>query len=171
MRSAIVCSAVSAAGTVLDLALKNGVEALPDSAFPRTVPGTGEKVRLEKVHNPGFPMGTLKNRPELVRGFPLFVLSLLSGRYLLLSRKKGKLAEKLGLAAVIGGGASNIFDRCFRGYVVDYINVKAGPLRKIAFNLGDAMIGAGGLLIAGSELVRMAAGAARKKKETGGDLG
>ena len=85
MRSAYVCSAFSAAGTVLDLVLKNSIEALPDSAFPRTVPGTGEKVNLQKVHNPGFPMGTLSSRPELVRGFPLFVLALLSGRYYLLS--------------------------------------------------------------------------------------
>ena len=32
MRSAYVCSAFSAAGTVLDLVLKNSIEALPDSA-------------------------------------------------------------------------------------------------------------------------------------------
>lgn len=171
MRSAYVCSAFSAAGTVLDLVLKNSIEALPDSAFPRTVPGTGEKVNLQKVHNSGFPMGTLSSRPELVRGFPLFVLTLLSGRYYLLSWKKGRLAEKIGLAAVIGGGFSNVFDRCFRGFVVDYINVKAGPLEKIVFNLGDAMIGTGGFLIAGSELLRTAGQAFRKTEETGGDLG
>ena len=99
------------------------------------------------------------------------MIALLSGRSYLLSWKKGRLAEKIGLAAVIGGGVSNVFDRCFRGFVVDYINVKAGPLEKIVFNLGDAMIGTGGFLIAGSELLRTAEQAFRKTEETGGDLG
>ncbi len=172
MISAILCSVFSAAGLVTDLVLKHGVEALPEETFPRSVPGTGGKVRIQKLHNPGFPMGTLGSRPELVRGFPLFVVSLLSGRYLLLAQKKGRLPEKLGLAAVIGGGLSNLFDRFFRGYVVDYIHVKAGPLDRIIFNLGDAMIGAGGFLLAGAEFLRMTAGLIRRRtKKTGGNLG
>ena len=179
MISAILSSAVSAAGAVLDLVLKNGVEALPDKSFPRDVPGTRGKVQLRKLHNPGFPMGTLAGRPEIVRGLPLAVVSVLTGRFLLLAGEPGKLPEKLGLAAVIGGGLSNLFDRFFRGFVVDYIHVKAGPLDQIIFNLGDAMIASGGALMAGTGFLRMAAGASRGKnpagaetgEETGGNIG
>lgn len=179
MISAILSSGVSAAAAVLDLVLKNGVEALPDESFPRDVPGTGGKVQLRKLHNPGFPMGTLAGRPELVRGLPLAVVSVLTGRFLLLARERGKLPEKLGLAAVIGGGLSNLFDRFFRGFVVDYIHVKAGPLDRIIFNLGDAMIASGGALMAGTGFLRLAAGIFGKKgtavtemgEETGGNLG
>lgn len=175
MISAILSSAVSAAGTALDLVMKHGVEALPDGAFPRDVPGTGGKVQLRKLHNPGFPMGTLAGRPELVRGLPLAVISLLTGRFLLLAGEPGKIPEKIGLAAVIGGGLSNLFDRFFRGFVVDYIHVKAGPLDRIIFNLGDAMIASGGAIVAGTGLLRLAAGAVTGKGPagagTGGNLG
>ncbi len=157
MISAILYSAISGIGLAADLVMKNGIEALPDKDFPRDVPGTKGKVRLEKLHNPGFPMGTLSSRPELVRGFPLFVVSLLSGRFLLLLRERGHVTEKLGLAAVIGGGLSNVFDRIFRGYVVDYLHVKAGPMDRIIFNLGDAMIAGGSALIGASEFLRTAA--------------
>lgn len=171
MISAILSSAVSAAGAVLDLVMKHGVEALPDGSFPRDVPGTGGKVQLRKLHNPGFPMGTLAGRPELVRGLPLAVISLLTGRFLLLTREHGKVPEKFGIAAVIGGGLSNLFDRFFRGFVVDYIHVKAGPLDRIIFNLGDVMIAFGGALMAGTGFLRMAAGAFRKTGTAGTEMG
>ena len=179
MISAILSSAVSAAGAALDLVMKHGVESMPDSAFPRDIPGTGGKVQLRKLHNPGFPMGTLSGRPELVRGLPLAVVSVLTGRFLLLAQRPGKLAEKFGLAAVIGGGLSNLFDRIFRGFVVDYVHVKAGPLDRIIFNLGDVMIASGGALMAAAGFLRMAAGVfrgnaapgAEMPEETGGNLG
>ena len=116
-------------------------------------------------------MGTLAGRPEIVRGLPLAVVSVLTGRFLLLAREPGRLPEKLGLAAVIGGGLSNLFDRFFRGFVVDYIHVKAGPLDQIIFNLGDAMIASGGALMAGTGFLRMAAGAFRGKDPAGTEMG
>ena len=83
-----------AAGAVLDLVLKNGVEALPDRSFPRDVPGTGGKVQLRKLHNPGFPMGALKEKPELVRCLPLAVTSAL----LLVSGTPENLRKKIPIA-------------------------------------------------------------------------
>ena len=63
-------AALIALTSVLDLALKSGVESQPDTAYPRDVKGTGGLVQVRKLHNEGFPMGIMKEKPELVRCLP-----------------------------------------------------------------------------------------------------
>ena len=50
---------------------------------------------------------------------------------------------KIPLGLIIGGSLGNIFDRIFRGYVVDFIDFKFWPV----FNLADTMINIGVFLI------------------------
>ena len=107
-------AALIALTSVLDLALKSGVEAQPDTAYPRDVKGTGGLVQVRKLHNEGFPMGIMKEKPELVRCLPLAVASSLLLRLSCLLPKKGNHLEKAGLAFMIGGACSNLFDRFFR---------------------------------------------------------
>ena len=47
------------------------------------------------------------------------------------------------MALVVGGGLGNLIDRMARGRVVDFIQLRAGPLHTGVFNLGDAAILAG----------------------------
>ena len=54
--------------------------------------------------------------------------------------EQGKKARKLGMAMVIGGSLSNLYDRYVRGYVVDYFSLRFGPLKEVVFNLGDIFI-------------------------------
>ncbi len=131
-----------------DLILKSGIEEMPDQSFPRTVTGTREKLQIRKVHNAGFPMGVLKERPEVVRLLPLAASSALLMRFSLLLPRKGRILSKLGMSLTLGGSVSNLFDRFFRGYVVDYLFVDAKGLNKIVFNLGDLCIALGGALTA-----------------------
>ena len=63
---------------------------------------------------------------------------------------------------MIGGAFSNLFDRFFRGYVVDYLYIDKEPVSKVIFNLGDVFIAAGTVLAGLSGLLRAAAG--RKKR-------
>ena len=51
----------------------------------------------------------------------------------------------------LAGGASNLYDRTKRGYVVDYLNVQWKSLKKVVFNLGDIFIllGSGMMIVAG----------------------
>lgn len=147
---------------ILDLTIKHGVEGMPDEEFPREIPGTKGKAELRKLHNDGFPLGVFREFPELVRCLPLLVTSLLTARLSLLLPKKGRTLEKLGLALTIGGAASNLFDRFFRRYVVDYIYVGIGPLKKIVFNLGDVLIALGGIVSITASAVRAAARFFRK---------
>jgi signal peptidase II len=59
--------------------------------------------------------------------------------------KRGNELLKLGLSLIVAGGASNVWDRIKRKYVVDYIYWKR--LKKIIFNLADVMIALGSVLV------------------------
>ena len=54
--------------------------------------------------------------------------------------KKGRVLEKTALTLVLAGGASNLYDRLKRGYVVDYFSIQWKKLKKVVFNLGDIFI-------------------------------
>lgn len=51
--------------------------------------------------------------------------------------------EHLGYATVIAGALGNLADRLFRGYVVDFIHLRAWPV----FNVADIAVVVGALLI------------------------
>ena len=56
----------------------------------------------------------------------------------------------LGATLFVAGGASNWFDRVTHGTVIDFLNVRIGPVRSGVFNVADMAILAGlGLIIAG----------------------
>jgi len=52
-------------------------------------------------------------------------------------------AGQIGLALVLGGSLGNLWDRIFRGYVIDYIDLTFWPV----FNLADIMINLGAIII------------------------
>ena len=56
-------------------------------------------------------------------------------------------ARSVGAAAMIAGGASNLVDRMLRGRVVDFAILRAGPLHTGVFNLADAAILGGAILL------------------------
>ncbi len=58
-------------------------------------------------------------------------------------KQKG-LLPKLSFGLILGGALSNLFDRIFYGYVVDYIDIRIWPV----FNLSDMCISIGvGLML------------------------
>ena len=140
-------------GTTLaltDLAVKKEIEARPDEEFPKTVKESGGLIRLYKNHNPGFSFGFMKEYPKLVEMVPVCMLSAVAGAWAYVIGKKGRVLEKTALTLVLAGGASNLYDRLKRGYVVDYFSfgVKWAPLRAIVFNISDFCILIGALIIA-----------------------
>ena len=134
-------------GTTLaltDLAVKKEIEARPDEEFPKTVKESGGLIRLYKNHNPGFSFGFMKEYPKLVEMVPVCMLSAVAGAWAYVIGKKGR---------VLAGGASNLYDRLKRGYVVDYFSIQWKKLKKVVFNLGDIFIFAGSALFAAVQLV------------------
>lgn len=142
----VIVIAALAAG---DLLIKYYIERQKPEGFPRPLKHTGERIWLYRSHNAGFPFGFLEKYGELVRLLPLVVISGLGGVLCYLIPRKGGKVQKLGLAVVIGGALSNLYDRFVRRYVVDYFSIRAGWLKKVVFNLGDIFVFLGsGILLA-----------------------
>ena len=144
-------------GTTLaltDLAVKKEIEARPDEEFPKTVKESGGLIRLYKNHNPGFSFGFMKEYPKLVEMVPVCMLSAVAGAWAYVIGRKGRVLEKTALTLVLAGGASNLYDRLKRGYVVDYFSIQCGKLKKVVFNLGDIFVFLGSGILFGAELIK-----------------
>jgi signal peptidase II len=81
------------------------------------------------------------------------VLAILVGLcvWLMRSPRAGRL-EVIGIASILGGGLSNLLDRClYDGRVFDFLNVGIGTLRTGVFNVADMgiMLGVALLLLSG----------------------
>ncbi|MCC8023973.1 MAG: signal peptidase II [Clostridium sp.] len=124
----------------LDLGIKSVIENQEDDTFPRDLPSAKGIIKLHKNHNDGFPFGFMKEKPELVKGIPLMVISAMAGALGAFMTGKGKTMEKLGLSIALGGALSNLYDRLARGYVVDYFSIEWRSLKKVVFNLGDMFV-------------------------------
>jgi len=143
----MIYGAMAALVSGVDLVLKNWIEGQDQEKFPRPLDGCKGKIWLYRNHNAGFPFGFLQEREELVRTLPLVVTSMLGGILCWLECRKEKPCYRLGLALVIGGSLSNLYDRYVRKYVVDYFSLQFGVLKKVVFNLGDLFVFAGSAML------------------------
>lgn len=143
-----------AAVLLIDLGIKDTIEREDAKAFPKELEGTNGKIMLHRSHNEGFPFGALKQKKELVKQIPLAVISAVAGIFAWLYPRKGYMPEKIGLALVLGGGLSNLYDRMTRGYVVDYLSIRWKRLKEVVFNLADVCIVLGALLLVTAEAVQ-----------------
>lgn len=109
----------------------------------------GGKLIFRKAYNKGAALNFLAKKQEFVAGFSaaLVIVTLLAE--IALISKKGAHVLKIGLALIVGGGLSNVYDRLVRNYVVDYISfgVKWKKLKNIVFNLSDLCIFIGALFV------------------------
>jgi len=116
-----------------------------------------DKVIVQKVYNKGMMFNLGEEKTELVTGLTviIFLTSLAGFIYLLF--KKGHGALKLGTSLVIGGAASNLYDRLMKQKVVDYFsfNTKVKKIRQIVFNLSDWFIFIGVVIIFISKLKKI----------------
>jgi lipoprotein signal peptidase len=59
-------------------------------------------------------------------------------------RRGAPLSEQAAYSLIVAGAIGNVLDRAFRGYVIDFIEIRRWPV----FNVADAAILAGGILLA-----------------------
>lgn len=112
------------------------------------------KFIIQKYHNKGFALNAFEKYPKFVANGPALLCGGMFATLLVLLLKKGYGAVKLALSLIIGGAASNIYDRYSKHYVVDYIRfgVKWKWLREIVFNFSDFCIIAGTILLVLSQI-------------------
>ncbi len=135
----VVTWAIATAVFLADFLLKGYLH----SRFPfQSIPLIKNIFHITLVFNKGAAFGIFqKNGTFLIYVSILFILILL---FLI---KHEKVKSKFFLIAcglIIGGALSNLWDRIFLGYVIDYIDLRVWPV----FNLSDSCItvGAGFLL-------------------------
>jgi signal peptidase II len=131
---------------VTDFLIKNRIERKFQGGKSLTI--LGGKCKLQKLHNRGFAFGMAKEHERYARWISALFLPILLIRLLILLRKKQHKTQIIASAFLLGGAASNTYDRLQRGYVVDYLSVCSSNSRisKIVFNLSDLCILIGTLL-------------------------
>jgi len=67
--------------------------------------------------------------------------------WLLLAGRAGRAESQAGIALIAGGAAGNLLDRLLYGGVTDFLELYAGNFRWPAFNIADAAITIGAVLI------------------------
>jgi len=133
----------SAAALALDRTLKHKArnQTLPDLLIP------GGSVEFRPIENDGFAGSTFRDHPKGARYLPGIALGLIAPVLLRHFRQQSP-AAKCGIALLLAGAASNVFDRLCRGSVTDMLCFAKAPgrLKKLVFNVADFMILFGGLL-------------------------
>ncbi len=133
---------------LLDLKVKNYIEANKKLGKKEEI--LGGRIILNRHHNKGALLNIFDTKPKLVKIFSGLILTILSIVFVIVLGKEKKDGLKLGLSLIIGGAASNVFDRFKRGYVVDYFSFKS--LRRVIFNISDICIIIGSALLLMSEM-------------------
>ena len=89
--------------------------------------------------NQGVVFGLIENQ---IVGYSLLLVGLLVLGWMIKNVSLSHIAYRLSLILIIAGAFSNIVDRIFRGYVVDYLNF----FNLNHFNLADVFILTGAIL-------------------------
>lgn len=107
------------------------------------------------TYNHGAFLSLGAEMPDATRNiiFIYGVLAILAGLlgWLLRSSRLGRV-EVIAIACILGGGLSNLFDRCvYDGRVFDFLNMGIGRFRTGVFNVADVgiMLGVALLLLSG----------------------
>lgn len=138
---------LAAAVFLLDFFIKGKVEKTQKSGEERRM--FGDRIILRKYYNKGAILDSLHQWPRLVQILCGSAMLLLCILFFFVLREKGRYGMKLGMALVIGGGASNLYDRLAKGHVVDYFSIRCKwkRLQRIVFNISDWFIFLGAALM------------------------
>ncbi|MCI9007206.1 MAG: signal peptidase II [Lachnospiraceae bacterium] len=109
----------------------------------------GGAVRIKRLRNYGMAGGRFSGHMSSIIKFSGIMTLAGMVRFLSLLPKNGHKLQKAGYALLTGGALSNLYDRCKKGYVVDYVSFRTPfqRLNRLVFNLSDFFIMAGALLI------------------------
>ncbi len=95
---------------------------------------------LTLIHNRGAAFGILKNQTPLFIATSVFAIILIS---LNLKGAKSRNPYSVCLSLILAGALSNLIDRLFLGYVIDFLDFRIWPV----FNIADSAITVGAVLL------------------------
>lgn len=98
-------------------------------------------LKFTYVENTGGAFGIFENNLFAIILINIIILIFIS-RFMILQKERMTRLTKTGCILVLSGGISNLIDRIFRGYVIDYIDFTQ-IIQFPIFNLADIMITCG----------------------------
>ena len=131
----------------LDHAVKQEIEQLPEQEEEHLLPGGWQ----------GLSDCIIMEQPEDMPGdtwtrsirWSSCVTAGIAAMFAVGADKPDRKMEKTGYTFLLGGALSNLYDRCRKGYVTDYIRFHSPwkRLNELVFNLSDFFIMAGAVLV------------------------
>lgn len=114
----------------------------------QSIPVIKNFLYISVVFNSGAAFGILKGKTTFLIYIGLIFLLLFLMNFIKAEKKSKIFLISCGL--IMGGALSNLYDRIFIGYVVDYIDLRFWPV----FNISDSAISIGACLLFLSEFRR-----------------
>ena len=99
------------------------------------------------VKNTGIAFGMFQGFNQLLSVISVIVLAAVAFWFLFESRKEGQLFS-ISFMLVLAGGVSNYFDRAYFGFVTDFADFHFAGYHWYSFNVADACICVGSILLA-----------------------
>ena len=103
--------------------------------------------RLTYVENIGVSMGMLNAYTPVARWFLVAVTAAIAAAVVVWITREKARADVIALGLILGGALGNIVDRIRFGYVVDFLHFFWGEHSFWVFNVADAAISTGVLLL------------------------
>ena len=104
-------------------------------------------IELLLIFNSGIAFGIFDNKGELASNLLLIVTILITLYLLWMIIYETKDRNKLALSFITGGAIGNVLDRINDGSVTDFLHLKIYNYSLFVFNLADAFITIGAILI------------------------
>jgi signal peptidase II len=133
-----------------DCGSKRVVEETLEPHTPHQV--VGDVVRFTLGYNPGAAFGINVGPASRVVFTVLALVALVALGLMYRATPADRRVEIMGLALISGGAIGNLIDRIRAGQVTDFIDVGIGATRFWTFNIADAGITVGAILLAFSLL-------------------
>lgn len=136
------------------------IHAMPHGTRRPVIPG----FTLTHVHNRGIAFSLFSDGgplTQLVLAL-VVVITIAVIAWLLVRNVHGSAAQSLALGAILGGALGNLLDRLMHGWVIDFVEVwiRVGDTRYSwpDFNVADAAITVGAVVLVASEILRSRGG-------------
>ena len=109
-------------------------------------------IDLLLLYNSGIAFGVLDNNNQF-QTYGLLIIGIIIVSYILyLAFKETSYKKMLGFSIIAGGALGNIIDRATNGHVTDFLHLKINNFSFFIFNMADAFITIGAILIIYFEL-------------------
>lgn len=122
-----------------------------------TLPIINDFFHITYVKNRGIAFGMFQGKLDIISIATVIAIVAIA-YYLYKERNKLSLVEKIGFIYILAGAIGNMWDRVFRGFVVDMFDFRG--IWSYVFNLADVWINIGVIFVLLDQLIL------RKKRET-----